>query len=163
MSDAEETAFREMFPLVIGALAGLALLFLVAALIISDDEDIYVPPGMTETEVVAQRVQPIGEVNMGGPKVAETTAAATDEPAEPRGGEAMYNAVCSACHDAGTLGAPELGDQAAWSERAQKGMETLVNHSLNGFNQMPAQKTSGSREEIENAVGYMLEQAGVEP
>jgi cytochrome c5 len=164
MSDAEETAFREMFPIVIAGLAGLAVVFLVAALVVGQDtEDTYVPSGMTEAEAVAKRTEPIGQVNMGGPKVAEAEQAESGADDEPRGGETVYNAVCSACHDAGTLGAPELGDKAAWSERVQKGLETLVDHSYNGFNQMPAQKGAASRDEIERAIEYMLDEVGVEP
>lgn len=163
MSDAEETAFREMFPLVIGGLVGLALLFLVAALMIADGDDIYVPPGMTRTEVIAERVAPIGDVNMGGPVVAESADAGAEATGEPRSAEAVYNTVCSACHANGTLGAPVFGETPVWQERAQKGMETLVEHSLNGFNQMPPQKAAASREEIRSAVQYMLDEAGVQP
>ncbi len=165
MTDAEETAFREMFPLVIAGLAGLAMIFLVAALFVASttSERTYVPAGMTESEAIAQRVAPIGEINMGGPKVAEAEQADAGDREEPRAGNAVYQAVCSACHDAGTLGAPELGDEAAWGERAAKGLETLVEHSYEGFNQMPAQKGAASRTEIERAVQYMLDEAGVEP
>jgi cytochrome c5 len=165
MSDAEEIAFREMFPLVIGALAGMALLFLVVALIIDDGDGVYVPPGKTKMEAISDRVRPLGEINMGGPVVAEDTTetASAEEQAGPRSGETVYSAACAACHANGTLGAPVLGDTDAWSDRAEKGLETLVEHSLNGFNQMPAQKGAGSPEEIENAVLYMLEEAGVEP
>lgn len=162
--DSEELKFREMFPLVIVVLAGLAVLFLVAALMLGGDEDTYVPSGMTKAEVVAERVKPIGEVNMGGPVVAEAESAGAEEEASgPRAAEAVYNGVCAACHANGTLGAPVVDDTAAWQERVQKGMETLVDHSYDGFNQMPAQKGSASREEIERAIGYMLDQAGVEP
>ena len=161
--DSEELKFREMFPLVLVILGALAVLFLVAALIIGDADDTYVPSGMTEAEVIAERVAPIGEVNMGGPVVAEASGDGSDEPAEPRGGQAVYEGVCSACHANGTLGAPVFGDTAAWDERAQKGMETLIDHSVNGFNQMPAQGGSASEEEIGRAITYMLEEAGVSP
>lgn len=165
MSDAEETAFREMFPIVIAGLAGLAVVFLVAALFVASmtSEKTYVPAGMTESEAVAKRVEPIGRVNMGGPKVAEAEAADSGDSDEPRAGNAVYQAVCASCHDAGTLGAPEFGDQAAWAERAKKGLETLVNHSYDGYKQMPAQKGAASRDEIERAIEYMLDEAGVEP
>jgi cytochrome c5 len=161
--DSEEQTFREMFPLVIVVLAALALLFLVAALAIGGGDQTYVPSGMTRSEVVAQRVQPIGEVNMGGPVVAEASTGSGDDAAGPRAGEAVYTGVCSACHANGTLGAPELGNAEAWQTRAQKGLDTLVQHSYAGFKQMPAQKAAASREEIQRAVTYMLEEAGVEP
>jgi len=162
--DSEELKFREMFPLVLVVLGALAILFLVAALLIGDADDTYVPTGMTRAEVVAERVAPIGEVNMGGPVVAEVSGGSQEEAAAgPREAAAVYNGVCAACHDNGTLGAPVFGDTEAWDQRAQKGMETLVEHSLNGFNQMPAQKASASREEIERAIQYMLDEAGVSP
>lgn len=161
--DSEELKFREMFPLVLVILGALAVLFLVAALMIGESDDTYVPSGMTEAQVIAERVAPIGEVNMGGPVVAEATGGGSDEPAEPRDAQAVYEGVCSACHANGTLGAPEFGDTAAWKERAQKGIETLVDHSVNGFNQMPAQGASATEDEIERAIKYMLEEAGVSP
>ena len=163
--DSEELKFREMFPLVLVVLGALALLFLVAALLIDNTDDTYVPPGMTEAEVIAERVAPVGEVNMGGPVVAESTGGGDGdaEQAGPRTAEAVYNGVCAACHANGTLGAPEFGSTDAWQERAQKGLDTLVQHSLEGFNQMPPQQAAASREEIERAVRYMLEEAGVQP
>ena len=164
--DSEEIKFREMFPLVLVVLGALALLFLVAALLIDRTDQTYVPPGMTEAEVIAERVAPVGEVNMGGPVVAEATGGGGGGDAEqagPRTAEAVYNGVCAACHANGTLGAPEFGDSGAWQERAQKGLETLVEHSYTGFNQMPPQQAAASREEIERAVKYMLEEAGVQP
>ena len=163
--DSEEIKFREMFPLVLVVLGALALLFLVAALLIDDTDQTYVPQGMTEAEVIAKRVAPVGEVNMGGPVVAEAAASggADEQAAGPRSAEAVYNGVCAACHANGTLGAPEVGDTAAWQERAQKGLETLVDHSYDGFNQMPPQQAAASREEIEAAVQYMLEESGVQP
>lgn len=161
--DSEELKFREMFPLVLVVLGALAVLFLVAALLIADSEDTYVPSGMTEAEVIAERVKPLGEVNMGGPVVAEASGGEDEGDAGPREAQAVYEGVCAACHASGTLGAPEFGDTAAWEERAQKGMETLIDHSVNGFNQMPAQSASASEEEIERAISYMLEEAGVSP
>ncbi len=161
--DSEELKFREMFPLVLVILGALAVLFLVAALMISDADDTYVPSGMTKAEVIAERVAPIGEVNMGGPVVAEASGGGSDEPSEPRDAQAVYEGVCSACHASGTLGAPEVGDTAAWEERVQKGMDTLIDHSVNGFNQMPPQSGAASEEEIERAITYMLEETGVSP
>lgn len=161
--DSEELKFREMFPLVLVILGALAVLFLVAALMISDGDDTYVPSGMTKAEVIAERVAPIGKVNMGGPVVAEASDEGGDAPSEPREAQAVYEGVCAACHASGTLGAPEFGDTEAWEERAQKGMDTLLDHSVNGFNQMPAQSASASEEEIERAIEYMLEEAGVSP
>ena len=59
------------------------------------------------------------------------SAQATQDP------EAVYNRVCSACHSGQLPMAPERGDQAAWTPRLAKGMETLVQHVTQGFKAMP--------------------------
>ena len=59
------------------------------------------------------------------------SAQATQDP------EAVYNRVCSACHYGQLPMAPERGDQAAWTPRLAKGMETLVQHVTQGFKAMP--------------------------
>ena len=71
----------------------------------------------------------------------------------------VYDAACTACHSTGAAGAPKKGDTAAWSPRIEKGLDTLVNHAINGFNAMPAKGgCSGcSDEEIESAVEHMVE------
>lgn len=78
--------------------------------------------------------------------------------AEPDG-EAIYNRACMACHMTGAAGAPIRGDAAAWEPRLEQGVETLYEHSINGFNAMPARGgfTSLSDEEVEAAVDFMLE------
>jgi cytochrome c5 len=58
-------------------------------------------------------------------------------------------------------GAPVVGNADAWGPRIDKGMDTLKNHALNGFNAMPARGACSdcSDEEIFNAIEYMVEQA----
>ncbi|MCC4265843.1 c-type cytochrome [Oceanimonas baumannii] len=114
-------------------------------------------------EAVAERTMPVGSVYTAADLegIIDTAAAGGDsgEPAEPRGGEAVYNAACSACHGTGAAGAPVKGDAAAWGPRVDKGRDTLLSHALNGFNAMPARGACGncSDEEIANAVDYMLD------
>ena len=59
------------------------------------------------------------------------SAQATQDP------EAVYNRVCGACHSGQLPMAPRKGDQAAWTPRLAKGMETLVQHVTQGFKAMP--------------------------
>ncbi len=47
--------------------------------------------------------------------------------------KAVYEATCTACHGFGVLGAPKLGDQKAWKPRIAQGIETLYQHSIDGF------------------------------
>ncbi|WP_107852760.1 c-type cytochrome [Oceanimonas marisflavi] len=112
-------------------------------------------------EAVAERTKPVGSVYTAADLegiVDSAAAGSSDEPAEPRSGEAVYTAACSACHGTGAAGAPIKGDADAWGPRVAKGRETLLNHALNGFNGMPARGACGncSDEEIANAVDYMM-------
>ena len=79
----------------------------------------------------------------------------------PRSGSEVYDAVCMACHTTGAAGAPKIGDAAAWSDRIPKGLETLIDHAINGFNAMPAKGGCAScpDEEIAAAVEYLVEES----
>jgi len=74
-------------------------------------------------------------------------------------GEAVYGGICMACHEAGVAGAPVRGDAAAWEPRLAKGMDTLYDHAINGFNAMPPKggNPSLSDDEIKAAVIYMTQ------
>ncbi|TFH87653.1 cytochrome c5 family protein [Billgrantia azerbaijanica] len=75
-------------------------------------------------------------------------------------GEAVYNQACMACHMTGAAGAPIAGDAEAWGPRVEKGIDTLYDHAINGFNAMPAKggNMSLSDEEVKAAVDYMVSQ-----
>jgi cytochrome c5 len=99
----------------------------------------------------AQRIQPVG------------TVAVRDAAAESgaRTGEQAYAAACVACHGAGTLGAPKLGDATAWGPRLTQGFEALVASALKGKGAMPPQGGGPLSEvEVARAVAYMANQAG---
>lgn len=49
----------------------------------------------------------------------------------------LYTASCRQCHANPAAGAPLTGDAAAWAPRLAKGMDTLLEHSINGFQGMP--------------------------
>jgi cytochrome c5 len=89
-------------------------------------------------------------------------ADAASGPHVDKSGEEVYQAVCLACHDAGALGSPKLGDKTAWSPRIAQGYETLIKHAIEGIRSMPARGgnpdlTDG---EIANAVAFMANKAG---
>ena len=81
---------------------------------------------------------------------------------EIRSGKQVYDASCGACHTAGVLQAPRLGNQEDWSAREQQGLELLLSHAINGFKNMPAKggNPTITDEEIKNAVVYMLVGSG---
>lgn len=50
----------------------------------------------------------------------------------------LYEYSCMACHASEHSGAPLAGDKAAWAPRVKKGMETLLDNTINGIAGMPA-------------------------
>ena len=100
-------------------------------------------------EYVAQRIQKVG------------TIALAEVSREPKSGEEVYKAQCSACHAAGALGSPKLGDAGAWGARIGKGYEALLTSALKGKGSMSAQGGGAfSDYEIGRAVVYMVNGSG---
>lgn len=53
-------------------------------------------------------------------------------------GQAEYeNAGCSACHANAAIGAPVLGDKAAWETVMKQGLDKVYYNGINGINSMP--------------------------
>lgn len=99
------------------------------------------------------RIQPVATVDV---------ATAGDGAHAEKSGEAVYNAVCMACHGSGVLGSPKFGDKAAWTPRIAQGYDTLLKHAIEGLRLMPPRGgnpdlTDG---EVANAVIYMANDAG---
>lgn len=119
-----------------------------------------VPPG-SEQEI-RDRLTPFGSLcrageDCGGGEGAASTASAGGD---ARSGEAVYDQFCATCHAAGVAGAPVLDDAQAWEPRLAKGMDTLWDHTLNGFNAMPAKGTcmDCSDDELRAALDYIVEE-----
>lgn len=111
---------------------------------------------------IAKRLAPVGELCLQGEDCGSASAPAVASNSSSGGsvdGEAIYNSVCMACHDTGAAGAPIHGDEAAWADRVTKGFDTLLDHSTNGFNAMPARggNPNLSDEEMLAVTKYMLE------
>lgn len=49
----------------------------------------------------------------------------------------IYQRSCRSCHVLSTSGAPLTGDTAAWQPRMEQGMDTLLQHVIEGFGGMP--------------------------
>ncbi|MBZ0073163.1 MAG: c-type cytochrome [Gammaproteobacteria bacterium] len=111
------------------------------------------------TQVIEENIKPVGTVvvadESGATAAAEDTAAA----AAPRAGDEVYNSACMACHATSAAGAPKVGDTAAWAPRIEQGMDTLVQHSINGLRAMPPRGTCAncSDDDLKAAVTYMVE------
>jgi cytochrome c5 len=50
----------------------------------------------------------------------------------------LYETSCKACHAMPGAGAPGVHDRAAWDPRWKQGETVLVDHTIQGFNAMPA-------------------------
>jgi len=128
--------------ILMSALFGLAMVFSVNAAM--------------DEQSIAERLKPVGKVCVEGDDCGTATAAAASGPKEPA---EIYQSSCSACHGSGVMGAPKFGDAAAWNERLEKGMDTLVANAISGINAMPPRGTcaSCSDEEIKATIQYMID------
>lgn len=107
------------------------------------------PAGSLSEEAVTARIQKVGMLQLGESK------------RELKNGEEVFKAQCTTCHTAGLLGAPKLGDAAAWAPRIGTGYEALLNSALKGKNAMTAQGGGAfSDYEVARAVVYMANAGG---
>lgn len=81
---------------------------------------------------------------------------ASAEPAAD--GKKVYDTTCGVCHNTGVAGAPKLNDKAAWAERVKAGIDTLVQHSIDGIRAMPPRGGNAklTDAELRAAVEYMV-------
>lgn len=73
--------------------------------------------------------------------------------------ERTYTQSCSACHNSGAAGAPRMGNSDDWSARAEKGLETLYENTINGYNNIMPPKGmcfTCSDDELKAVVDYIL-------
>lgn len=121
-----------------------------------------VTPDMSN-DAVAERLKPVAQVHIGEEQMAQASTGSEDMAAsEDAGmGKQISDAVCVACHASGALNAPIIGNADQWAPRLEKGMETLYDHAINGFKNMPARggNSNLSDEEVKAAVDYMTAQA----
>jgi cytochrome c5/cytochrome c551/c552 len=111
------------------------------------------PGGVPESQDdVLKRILPVGQVT-----VAETSAQK-----DSQSGEQVYQTVCKTCHEAGLVGAPKLGDKAAWAPRIKSGVDALYTSALKGKNAMPPKggNQNLTELEVERATVYMANHSG---
>ncbi|HLT98329.1 MAG TPA: c-type cytochrome [Burkholderiaceae bacterium] len=86
-------------------------------------------------------------------------ALASAESVNPAG-EKLYKSACVACHAAGVAGAPKLGDKAAWAKVTEKGMDAVMQITMNGKGAMPPRGASTADDAtLRAAVDYMISQS----
>ena len=114
----------------------------------------------TPDEEIAQRLKPVGQVCMQGEECKGVAAVAA--PAAGGGAKSpdeVIAAHCGACHSSGVLGAPKIGDSAAWKARADAkgGVDGLLKSAIAGINAMPPKGTCAtcSDDELKGAIEKM--------
>jgi cytochrome c5 len=170
----QDRAFMAVFKAVIIFLMGLTVVIFILARLIGQWQESTQRSDVLYQKAVQERIQPVGQVNLGeaatvmsggaagAPAPGESTAAPSAAAVEKTPKE-IVSTVCSACHGTGVLGAPKLGDKAAWEPRLAQGFDTLVQHATHGFKAMPAKGGNASLTDaqVRGAVAQMLEQAGL--
>lgn len=156
MSAQNDAAFLRMFLVILGALLAFTAIILIAAnqIIGSAEEERGEDP--RQRAAIAERIKPVGNVD-----VAVVNAA----PAAPKSGADIVATACVACHGAGVLDAPKIGDKAAWEPRLQAagGLDGLTASAIKGKGGMPPKGGAMvSDAEIHAAVENMLAESGVD-
>jgi cytochrome c5 len=97
----------------------------------------------------------------GAVKATEPAVPVAAAPGPATSGKDIWKGTCQVCHAAGLLGAPKIGDKAAWAPRIAKGMEVLKDHALHGFSEMPPKGGNDalSDEDVVKALEYMVGQS----
>lgn len=124
------------------------------------------PGSITLTE---ERIKPVADVYTaedGPAPIKEATEVAVAEAAPVQAaafdgsldGEMIYNTVCAACHATGVAAAPKPGSPEM-AQRAEKGLEALMQTALNGLNAMPARggRPDLSDEQVQAVVEFMIQ------
>ena len=164
--------FFDMYSLVIGVLAAVALAILVLAMKMSDlTQGVYTRDAAEYQAAVAERIAPVGKVYLPGEEHEAPTpvvvAAADPEPvATTMTGPQVYNSACLACHASGAGGAPVVGNTDQWTDRIAKGIDVLYTNAIDGFDgdaPTPMLAKGGradlSDQEVRDAVDYMVDES----
>jgi len=163
--------FFDMYSLVIGVLAAVALAILVLAMKMSDlTQGVYTRDTHEYQAAIAERIRPVGQVYLPGEEH-EAEAPVVEAAAEPEpvatamSGPQVYNSACLACHGAGIGGAPILGNAEQWEPRIAQGLDTLRRHAIEGYTgslgYMPPKggRMDLSDDEVAGAVDYMVDES----
>jgi cytochrome c5 len=102
-------------------------------------------------EAVARRIQPVGVSDFKDVTDAKSM----------KTGEQVYAGQCTACHASGAVGAPKLGDEAAWGPRIKTGFDALMTSVLKGKGNMPPQGGGDATDfELARGVVFMANKGG---
>ena len=108
---------------------------------------------------IAKRLEPVGQVCVQGKECKGMEVAASAGGGDAKTPDSVIAKHCNACHGTGLLGAPKVGDAAAWGERAKKegGLDGLLAKAISGINAMPPKGTCAdcSDDDLKGAIQKM--------
>lgn len=181
MSAEDDRKFFDTFMMVLGALVVISFAIYGLAAVIADRTQVtQIKEDPAYQQQIEARIQPVMQVAVAGRDNSELrdpggrmpegdgaagvgTAGSPDAETADLDGEGVYDSACTACHGAGIAGAPKTGDAEAWSPRLDKGMDTLVQHAIEGFQgdagYMPPRGgySNLSDDQVRDAVQYMVD------
>jgi S-disulfanyl-L-cysteine oxidoreductase SoxD len=68
-----------------------------------------------------------------------------------------YEETCVTCHGNPAIGAPVLGDKAAWAKVVEKGIDKVYHNGINGINSMPPKGGIDlTDEKMKEVIDYMI-------
>lgn len=164
MSAEHDRIFIKHFSLILVGLIIFTVVIIMSARAIHNQLELSENPARDQARM--DRIQPVAGVYAGETgRAAAQAAAAAAAVSEPQlafdgslDGELIYDRACASCHEIGAAGAP-LMVASAWAGRLEQGMDTLVQHAIDGIGAMPPRggRRDLSDEQIEVSVAYMLE------
>lgn len=169
MSKEQDKIFFRNYSIVIGLLALMIIIFLIAARSIGMSEENTNMSAEHSTQI-EKATQPVGQVQIKGQEQTQPAAAPAEKTAATGSGEKsgdvgkqVFNGLCVSCHGAGLPGVPQFGNKKEWAPRIAKGKPTLYKHALHGFSSggplaMPPKggNPALSDAQIKAAVDYMV-------
>ncbi len=153
-----DKVFFTTFSAVLATLGAITAICIITANLITPSSE----PDAASLSRLDERTRPIG---MAVTDAALLKVSAPAAASAPRSADQVVGQVCTACHGGGLLGAPKVGDKAAWSARANAagGLSGLTASAIKGKNAMPPRggATDLSDAEVKAAVQAMLKQSGI--
>ncbi|AIR88736.1 c-type cytochrome [Pseudomonas cremoricolorata] len=108
---------------------------------------------------IAKRLAPVGQVCIQGQECKGMAVAVSASGGAAKNIDDVIAKHCNACHGTGLLGAPKVGDTAAWKERAdhQGGLDGILAKAITGINAMPPKGTCAdcSDDDLKQAIKKM--------
>jgi cytochrome c5 len=151
----DQSVITTSVALISGLVLLATVLFMLAALM-GVFSDVAPEDNQRKQAFTLERIKPVTRVSFEQPKPAVAVKLT---------GQQVYNNACAACHAAGVLNAPKLGAKDQWEARVAQGLDTLVNHAVNGIRAMPAKggNPALTEENIRESIVYMLNETGFKP